>query len=388
MANEANDGQRYPEVEVVIPYRPDYSVVPQSPDAAPLRRSRRLTRGRTMRSTGRQDSAVPQSPNAGPLRRSRRLARGRTRRSTGRQEAPLSFPSGSNWDESHLDALHVEITPDYPMEGVVPLNYCPENLLHRMRAFWALDREDLYNGNVHMLATVIDEATDARNRSLTTRISSGVYACMDAITSLIGRYQGDDSYESGTDDEGEGRNESFTNKFAATICENFLTSFTQLQRRVLPSWEYRTPRLRIQHNPDGTSCTVCPDGVIQYAPDRYSRIPYVWVEVKPLSFAPGRRQYRSTLPQKVAEAIAMAEHQPREVFGIEFSHRFVAFWRTIIPENYLERVRNSEGLPPDMILEMRRSAVLDFVSQNDRYEFARACLALLMYLNEQVVRNE
>ncbi|KAJ1649491.1 hypothetical protein IWQ61_009443 [Dispira simplex] len=73
MANEANDGQRYPEVEVVIPYQPDYSVVPQSPDAAPLRRSRRLARGRT----GRQDSAVPQSPDAAPLRRSRRLARGR-----------------------------------------------------------------------------------------------------------------------------------------------------------------------------------------------------------------------------------------------------------------------------------------------------------------------
>ncbi|KAJ1652104.1 hypothetical protein IWQ61_007487 [Dispira simplex] len=84
----------------------------------------------------------------------------------------------------------------------------------------------------------------------------------------------------------------------------------------------------------------------------------------------------------------MAEHQPREVFSIEFSHHFVAFWCTIIPENYLELVRNSEGLPPDMVLKMRRSAVLDFVSQNDRYEFACACLALLMYLDEQVVRNE
>ncbi|KAJ1649789.1 hypothetical protein IWQ61_009231 [Dispira simplex] len=274
------------------------------------------------------------------------------------------------------------------MEGVVPLNYCPEDLLHRMRAFWALDREDLYNRDYHILATVIAEATDDPNHSLTTSINMGITSCMIAIMSLIERYQGDDSYESGTDDEGEGRNESFTNKFAATICERFLGNFTQLQRRVLPSWEYRTPRLRIQHRPDGTSCNVCPDGVIQYAPDRHRCIPYVWVEVKPLPFAPGRRQYRSTLPQKVAEAIAMAEHQPREVFGIEFSHRFVAFWRTIIPENYLERVRNSEGLPPDMILEMRRSAVLDFVSQNDRYEFARAFLALLTYLKEQVVRNE
>ncbi|KAJ1652103.1 hypothetical protein IWQ61_007486 [Dispira simplex] len=235
MANEANDGQRYPRAEVVSPHHPDSlvvpqppdaaplhrshrlargrtrrstgrpdSAVPQSPDAAPLRRSRRLAQRRTRRSTGRQDSAVPQSPNAALLRHSRRLAQGRTRRSTGRQEAPLSFPNGSNWDESHLDALHVEIFPDYPMEGVVPLNYCPEDLLHRMRAFWALDREDLYNRNHGTLATVIAEAADTHNRSLTTRISSGVYACMEEIMFLISRYRGDDSYESGTDDEGKG----------------------------------------------------------------------------------------------------------------------------------------------------------------------------------------
>ncbi|KAJ1653711.1 hypothetical protein IWQ61_006215, partial [Dispira simplex] len=246
-----------------------------------------------------------------------------------------------------MDTLHVVPVLNCPMEEVVPLNHCLDELLHRIRAFWALDYEDLYNCNIRMLATVIDEATDDHNHPRTKYINAGIASCMDAIISLIRRYRDDDLYESGTDDEGEGRNEIFTNKFAATICEIFLTRFTQLRRQVLPSWEYRTPNLRIQHKSDGTSCNVHPDGVIQYAPDRHPRIPYIWVEVKPLPFAPGRRQYRSTLPQKVAEAIAMAEHQPREVFGIEFSHRFLAFWRTIIPENYLELVRNSEGLPPD-----------------------------------------
>ncbi|KAJ1649490.1 hypothetical protein IWQ61_009442 [Dispira simplex] len=185
---------------------------------------------------------------------------------------------------------------------------------------------------------------------------------------LVHRYRGDDSYESDTEDEVENKSERSTDSFASVICNAFLCYFTRLQRREPPSWEYQDKKMEIQYRLDGTTCTVHPDGSNVYAP--------------------GKPKYNSTLLQKAAETIAMAKYQPREVFGIEFSHRFVAFWRALIPENYLELVKGSGNLPPDMILEMRRSAVLDFVSQNGRYKFARACLALLMYLDEQVVWNE
>ncbi|KAJ1641665.1 hypothetical protein IWQ61_010762, partial [Dispira simplex] len=89
-----------------------------------------------------------------------------------------------------------------------------------------------------------------------------------------------------------------------------------------------------------------------------------------------------------AQTIAMARYQPREVFGLEFSHSYVTFWRTLIPENYLELVKGSGDLPPDMVLTMKRSTVLDLELPDGRREFARAFLSLLMYWNKQVEPSE
>ncbi|KAJ1949953.1 hypothetical protein IWQ62_006650, partial [Dispira parvispora] len=90
---------------------------------------------------------------------------------------------------------------------------------------------------------------------------------------------------------------------------------------------------------------------------------------------------------KAAEMIAMANYQPREVFGIEFSHRFICFWHAVIPDNYMELIKGPSDLPPDIFIEMKRSIVLDPVLPDHRREFARAFLALMAYLNDQVVQN-
>ncbi|KAJ1644784.1 hypothetical protein IWQ61_010381 [Dispira simplex] len=104
--------------------------------------------------------------------------------------------------------------------------------------------------------------------------------------------------------------------------------------------------------------------------------------------APTTEKYESIFPQIAAQTIAMARYQPREVFGIEFSHRYVTFWRTLIPESYLELVKGSGDLPPDMVLKMKRSTVLDLELPDGRREFSRAFLALLMYWNKQVEPSE
>ncbi|KAJ1650073.1 hypothetical protein IWQ61_009027 [Dispira simplex] len=60
------------------------------------------------------------------------------------------------------------------MDEVVPLNHCPDDLFHCIRAFWALDHEDLYNRNYRLLTTAIAEAADTHNRSLTAGVDFDV----------------------------------------------------------------------------------------------------------------------------------------------------------------------------------------------------------------------
>ncbi|KAJ1650876.1 hypothetical protein IWQ61_008433 [Dispira simplex] len=286
-----------------------------------------------------------------------------------------------------MEALHVVPVLNYPMEEVAPLNHCPEDLLHRIRAFWALDREDQYNRDHCLLTTTIAEAADVRNGPLTVSIASGVYACMNAIMDPVKHNTREDLLEWDSNfDEDESK--FVTADCVDILCNDFLIKFTQLNSWKYPTWNYRPMSWDAQVLPERYNFTVRPDRVILHAQSKRQRTPFAWVTINPDYLAPTSEEYESIVSQIAAQTIAMARHQLREVFGLEFSHHYVTFWHTLIPENYLELVKDSGNLPPDMVLKMKRSTVLDLELPNGRREFTRAFLALLMYWNKQAEPNE
>ncbi|KAJ1961247.1 hypothetical protein IWQ62_003935 [Dispira parvispora] len=177
------------------------------------------------------------------------------------------------------------------------------------------------------------------------------------------------------------------------LCSTAISYIAQFDRRHYPSWDFCAFKTSVDVAPNGTSCGVWPDGIIRYVLDRRHYIPYIWIEVKQLHQAPQTSEepetaaYLSTLPQKTAEAIAMAKFGHREVFGIEFSHRFAAFWHVVVPDDYLELIKNTQEIPPHVRFVMKRSRVLDLALPDDRFEFFRAFLALMLYLDEQARSN-
>ncbi|KAJ1649788.1 hypothetical protein IWQ61_009230 [Dispira simplex] len=286
-----------------------------------------------------------------------------------------------------MDALHVVPALNCPMDEVVPPRHCPDNLFHHIHAFWALDREDLYNHNYDLLTTAITEAADAHIRSLTTGIDFGLRACMEAMMSLVDYFIRADLFGWDSDfDEDESK--FVTATYVDILCDKFLFNFTQLNSRKYPTWDYCLMSWDAQVLPERYNFTVRPDRVIVHAQSKRQRTPFAWVTINPSYLAPTTKEYDSIFPQIAAQTIAMARYQPREVFGLEFSHSYVTFWHTLIPENYLELVKGSGDLPPDMVLTMKRSTVLDLGLPDGRRKFARAFLSLLTYWNKLVEPSE
>ncbi|KAJ1959235.1 hypothetical protein IWQ62_004696 [Dispira parvispora] len=296
--------------------------------------------------------------------------------------------SATEFTEEHMDALHMVPVLNYPIDEVITVSHCPEDLLHRIRPFWTVSREDLYNINYDRLGPAIIEAANGSNEPRELRKTSGIRICTGAVVNLMNVCTGDESYESESDDDAKSWSKISTTACADMLCNEFLRNFTQMYSREFPSWHCHKMTLDTQALPEWCNFTIRPDRVIFHAQTRKQKTPFAWITINPYYLAPTTNEYESTLPQVAAQTIAMARYHPREVFGIQFSFRYVTFWRAVIPENYLDLLNNSGDLPPDVSIEMKRSTVLDLEQPDGRYEFSRALLALLMYWNEQVSGNK
>ncbi|KAJ1959324.1 hypothetical protein IWQ62_004655 [Dispira parvispora] len=292
--------------------------------------------------------------------------------------------SAAEFTKEHMDALHIVPVLNCPIEEVIPVSHCPEDLLYRIRPFWTVSREDLYNLSFDRLELDITEAAKGSNESSEIRKTCGIRACTGAVANLMDVCPGYESYELGSDGVTKSWSKITMTACADMLCNEFVANFTQLYSREFPSWHCHKMTLDTQVLPEWCNFTVRPDKVIFYAQARKQKTPFAWITINPSCLAPTADKYESTLPQVAAQTIAMARYHPREVFGIQFSYRYVTFWRAVIPENYLDLLNDSGDLPPDVSIEMKRSTVLDIEQPDGRYEFSRALLSLLMYWNEQV----
>ncbi|KAJ1653371.1 hypothetical protein IWQ61_006493 [Dispira simplex] len=364
----------------------------------PKRNVRTKTRGVTLSGQENPEQCCLENPPLESQARRSGVASGRTRRrrrssSTSTSPSPSRsifrpITNATEFTKEHMDALHMVPVLNCPLEEVVPVEYCPEDLFHRIRPFWSISREDLYNHNCKKVSYAINEAAGDYSRPQDTNIAYGIQGCASAVMAIMDPRRVDDPRTSDSDDEDIKRSKFYTSLFAHTLCVKFLNYFTQLCTQTFPSWDHGILTWDTQVLPEGHNFAVHPDRLIYYIQGKGQITPFAWITLNPGYMAPNTDRYESTFPQIAAQTIAMTRYQPREVFGLEFSRHYVTFWRVPIPENYLELVKDSGDLPPDVLIEMKRSTVLDLGQPEGRREFSRAFLALLMYWNGQVSESK
>ena len=288
--------------------------------------------------------------------------------------------SGSQWTMHHVNAFRVLIDIN---TSILPDHYSPsDEIISRYRLFWAMSRDDVYNAEWDVFYS---QAGDTPPNFI-----AGITSCMDAIVDIVDRRNSHDSDLSHTTNEDENELEIATSALARVICRTFL-NLSGLHRKTRPSWDFvtknREATIRILRSIEGT---VRNDGSIVYV-DQHRRIhPRIWIETKPLEYAPRSIHYEKTIPQKVAETLTLAQNNcdylnniihDQDVFGIEFSHRYASIWHAIIPASYLIRMYNEPVLSPDDNIVMKRSHVYDLAEPDHRKHFAELFLAVLNYID-------
>ncbi|KAJ1650846.1 hypothetical protein IWQ61_008452, partial [Dispira simplex] len=179
----------------------------------PKRNVRAKTRGATLSGQENPKQSRLKYPRLASCDRSSGVASGHTRtRKRRRSSSTSTCPSPSRgffrpitdateFTEEHMDALHMVPVLNCPLEEVVPLDYCPDDLLHRIRPFWTVSREDLNSRNHERLGPAIDEAAGDHSWPQDTNITHGIHVCTGAIMQLMDFLRVDDPYLSDSDDE-------------------------------------------------------------------------------------------------------------------------------------------------------------------------------------------
>ena len=298
--------------------------------------------------------------------------------------------SGSAWTDAHLQAFHIVPILNLQIHHILPQEFMPDDkeLTDDFHLFWSMDRDDIYDENWEKLYQ-----TDPNTCAKTKVIISSI---MKDLMTLVERRRSKNSDLSSTSDEGDVI-ETQTWVFSNSICRSFLNVLDLHQKR-LPSWDYVTSTKKGAHYPitilGSILGQVRNDGAIVHVNTDRSISSFIWIEVKPLEYAPvpkTENAYIDKIPQKAAEALSFAQSHWRraginikdqESFGLEFNHRYVSFWHTLFPKEYLLDVYCSKVLSHNHAIALKRSKVFDLIEAEDRKEFARCFVGLLNYVSK------
>ena len=298
--------------------------------------------------------------------------------------------SGSVWNLMHIQAFHIVPILNLKIEDVLPCNFLPndDDLAADFHLFWSMDRDDIYDKNWEKFY-ITDQAADASTRAAIT-------SSLNDLMTLVERRRSTDSDLSSTSDEGE-KIEFETQAFARSTCRAFL-DIMQLHRKDRPSWDYVDSSAKLAHRQilvlDSIYGNARNDGAIIHVNADKAVSSFVWIEVKPLEYAPRPRTenaYISKIPQKAAEALSFAQShwqivgtniQDQESFGIEFDHRYASFWHALFPRQYLLDVHRFPVLKHTQAIALKRTRVFDLIEIEDRKEFARCLAGLLKYISQ------
>ena len=298
--------------------------------------------------------------------------------------------SGSSWTNAHLQALHIIPILYLEIHHILPQEFMPDDkeLADDFHLFWSMDRDDIYDGNWKKFYQT-DPNTNVETRAVMTSV-------LKDLMTLVERRRSKDSDLSSTSNEGDIiENQTWT--FGSNICRAFL-DILNLHQKKLPSWDYVTSTKKGAHYPitilSSVYGQVRNDGAIVHVDIDRSILSFVWIEVKPLEYAPEpttKSAYTSKIPQKAAEILSFVQShwqtigvgiKDQESFGIEFNHRYASFWHALFPREYLLNVHRSRVLSHTHVIALKRSKVFDLIEAEDRKEFARCFVGLLKYISK------
>ena len=286
-----------------------------------------------------------------------------------------NIKSASNWTEKHMNSLHILYELNTEMPYALPSD------IDSFRLFWTMTRDDIYEDDWSRFY----ESAQGMNMNTIANMTS----IMKVLVDLDERRKSAESDMSSTSDEGY-KLEIYTHSLANNICSSFLKGMG-LHSKQYPSWDYMHIEYYTITLLRSMTGKVRPDGFIAFKRSKIDIVAHVWVEAKTLEYSPTRNlaKYKSTIPQKAAESLALVQSswdendiKDHKVYGIEFSHRFVAIWCILFPHQYLVDLQTNVMLNHDNFIVMKRSIVLDLIESRDRQTFARWFVGLMNHLKE------
>lgn len=299
--------------------------------------------------------------------------------------------SGSSWTMAHMQAFHIVHILDLEIKDVLPYEYIPDDndeLFNKFYLFWIIDRDDLYDKNWEKVFNI--------NTNIDSKIKADIISCLNNLMTLIERRKSTDSDISTTTDEGE-KIEFQTQVLASSICRTFL-NILELHKKDKPSWDYVDSSAHFSHRKitilDYLYGNARNDGSIINVDKNNHVSSHIWIEVKPLEYAPrpkSENAYVNKIPQKAAEALSFVQShwnterlnvKDQETFGVEFNHRYVSFWHALFPKEYLLDVHRFSILDYNHAIALKRTKVFDLVESKDRKEFTKCFISILKYISQ------
>lgn len=271
----------------------------------------------------------------------------------------------SNWTADYINAFHVNQPVNVELSEVIPLEYCNKSKLQQMRPFWMMTKDDICRRDYTILYSSLDSHEYP---------PECIFPIMEFISSLVQVMKHTHAADIwGT--QGERKSEMVDLKvgyLGLAFCDSFLTYFTGLPSSIdkYPFWDTISDVVLgiAVHNTE--FCEVYFDDIIAYFSKKgETGVPYIWLDYKPRKFAPGTEDYQRTLPIKATKTIAMGSYNPKEIFGIELSYCYAAFWRADISDKYYEHLKSDSGLPSGCRIVMKRSKVFNLITVHDRKKF-------------------
>ncbi|CAO3649113.1 unnamed protein product [Cunninghamella echinulata] len=305
------------------------------------------------------------------------------------QDGNKNLKSGNNWTNQHMQAFHIIKVLDLEIKNVLPIEFMVNNdeLFNKLSLLWSMDRDNLYNKHWEKFYN--------KNVNISLRDKTDIITCLNLLVNLIDRNKRTDYDISSTSDEGDNL-EYETQTFASNLCKTFL-SILELYKKYPPTWKfvnnsanYTHHQIKILGNIMGNARN---DGAIVYIGDNKQASPVIWIEVKPLEYAPrlnSQKAYDKIIPQKAAEALSFAQShwkklgatiKDQETFGIEFNHRYATFWHALFPREYLLNVYYQPVLDYNNVVALKRTRVFDLIESTDRKEFSKCLVGLLNYVS-------
>ncbi|KAG2179824.1 hypothetical protein INT43_003607 [Umbelopsis isabellina] len=255
---------------------------------------------------------------------------------------PLIITPESNWTLEHMFAFHMIPSLDLDLRHILHAEYVPSDMV-KFNSLWRLHRDDIYDKNYEKLLHS-DSPQDAGNQA---QIIGCMVQLMHQLSPQLPLLH---------------PCVRCSWKSSGCAIDIFLVGIIPIEQPII--FKYYLV----------STGNVRADGVIVFAESRHNEQTAVWIEVKPLMYAPrNKSNYETTLPQEAAEAPAIVQSRGRQ-HEKEQEH-------AIFPAAYLSSIQTHKSLPPEQYVVLKQSKTLELVEVSGSFQFSQNMVGIMKYLS-------